>query len=127
MTFANENKYRSKVKVTANKNVKIVFFAHTLMKSGRFTSSQERIDQRLILRILYCRIHFTFTCGTCNFWDICLSEKPMCAVAANGVRSSRRQTNSATTNSATRVGQLGDNLFPAFHYTPCLKKVAHYI
>ena len=31
-------------------------------------------------------------------------------------QSSRRQTNSATTNSATGVGQLGDNLFPAFHY-----------
>ena len=31
-------------------------------------------------------------------------------------QSSRRQTNSATTNLATRVGQLGDNLFPAFHY-----------
>jgi len=30
--------------------------------------------------------------------------------------SSRRQTNSATTNSATLVGQLGDNLFPAFPY-----------
>ena len=33
-----------------------------------------------------------------------------------GVRSSRRPAISATTKSATRVDQLGDNLFPAFHY-----------
>jgi len=31
-----------------------------------------------------------------------------------GVRSSGRQTSRRHTNSATRVGQLGDNLFPAF-------------
>jgi len=28
---------------------------------------------------------------------------------------SRRQSSRRQTNSATRVGQLGDNLFPAFH------------
>jgi len=40
-----------------------------------------------------------------------------------GVRLSRRPAISATTKSATRVDQLGDNLFPAFHYIFSLKLI----
>jgi len=49
-------------------------------------------------------------------WITALVNAGFKGVRSSRRQSSRRQTNTATTNSATRIGQLGDNLFPAFHY-----------